>query len=90
MSTFSGTKFRPTGRTYTTTNRYGETVIRDEFIPTANYKKWLDEQRKIKQQEELSQLKSKLDYQFNQYGEVDQVDFDEYRYKLKLYCGIAI
>lgn len=90
MSNYSGTKFRPTGETYTTTNRYGETIVREKFIPTSGYMKWLEEQKAQKKQEEVELLKAKLQSQFEKYGEVDEVDFNEYRYKMKLYYGITI
>ena len=87
MSTYCGTKFRPTGRTRTSIDRDGNTVVRDEFVPTSAYMKWLEEQKELKRQEELLLLKNKLQYQFDTYGEVDEVDFNLYLYKLKLYTG---
>lgn len=90
MSTYSGTKFRPTGETYTTTNRYGETVVRDKFVPTSAYMKWLAEQKEQRKQEEIDLLKAKLQHQYETYGEVDEIDFNEYKYKMKLYYGITI
>lgn len=90
MSGYCGAKFRPTGETYTATDRDGNSVVRERFVPTSGYMKWLEEQRKQKQEEELQLLKAKLQLQQEKYGEVDEVDFNEYRYKLKLYCGIVI
>lgn len=85
MSGFCGTKFRPTGRTYQATDRDGNSVIRDEFAPTAAYMKWLAAERERKQQEELALMRAKLQYQFETYGEVDELDYNLYLYKLKLY-----
>ena len=87
---YNGSKFRPTGETYTTTNRYGETVVRDKFAPTTAYLKWLEEQKRLKQEQEIKLLQQKLDNQFKKYGEVDPIDFSEYQYKMKLYFGITI
>lgn len=87
---YQGAKFRPTGETYTTTNRYGETVVREKFVPTSAYMEWLEEQKQQKKEEELALLKAKLQHQFETYGEVDELDFQEYKYKLKLYCNIML
>lgn len=75
---YEGAKFRPTGRTYTTTNRYGETVVRDEFVPTTGYAKWLKEEKERKRLAEIEMYKNKLQLQFEKYGEVDEVDFQYY------------
>lgn len=90
MTTYTGSKFRPTGETYTTTNRYGETIVRDKFAPTTGYLKWLEEQKQEKKDSEIKLLRTKLQYQFDTYGEVDELDFNEYKYKMKLYYGIIL
>lgn len=56
-----------------------------EFVMTRGYKNFLKEKRKKEKEQELSILKSKLEYQYKKYGEVDDIDFHEYLYKLKIY-----
>ena len=89
-NTYCGAKFRPTGETYTTIDRQVNSVVREKFVPTKAYMLWLQEQKELKKQEELATLKSKLQYQFDKYGEVDPIDLEEYKTKLRLYCGIKI
>lgn len=60
-------------------------VTKATFVVTKSYKKYLDAKRKFEQQEELRILKQKLEYQYKTYGEIDEIDFQEYQYKLKLY-----
>ena len=87
---YNGSKFRPTGEVYKTTNRYGETVYRDKFVPTTGYMKYLEEKREEEKQQEIKLLQAKLQFQVDKYGEVDSIDFAEYKDKMKSYFGIVI
>lgn len=55
------------------------------YTMTRGYRKWLREEAKRKALEEVKVLKSKLEYQYKCFGEVDDIDFGEYQYKLKAY-----
>lgn len=55
------------------------------FCLTKGYKKYLKEKREREQLEELATMKAKLDYQYKTYGEVDEIDYQEYLAKLKSY-----
>lgn len=64
-----------------------EYLERKEFAMTSTYSKYLKEKRKQEKLKYLEILKSKLNYQMKTYGEVDQIDFLEYQYKIKEYYG---
>lgn len=87
MKNFEGTKFRPTGNVvqcgYDVWNC--QRIYKDEFVPTRSYLKYLDEKQKEKDELELFSLKSKLDYQMKTFGEVDDVDYNNYMSLLSSY-----
>lgn len=79
MIEFVGCRFRPTGEIEKKTNRYGETVYKEKFIPTAQYVKYLREKRAAEERLELEVLRQKLEYQMTTYGYVDDLDLAEYQ-----------
>lgn len=81
---YSGGKFRFFG-TETTYTIYGEKVEKDIFIPTKGYLKFLDEQRKQEERKNFEKLKQKLIYQYQQFGEVDEVELELFNQLLKKY-----
>ena len=56
-----------------------------EYKMTRSYKAWLANKKAKEQKTELEVLKHKLEYQMKTYGEVDEVDFQEYLAKVKEY-----
>ena len=48
------------------------------FAPTQNYINWLKEKQKKDKEEYIKVLRLKLEHQYKEYGEVDEVDFNEY------------
>ena len=48
------------------------------FQMTKAYANYLSEKEKLRKQHELLVLKNKLDYQYQTYGEVDKLDYDNY------------
>lgn len=87
---FEGTKFRPTGKTKTYTNRYGETVEREIFLPTEAYSNYCREMREAKARKECQTMRAKLQYEKDKYGEIDDIEFEEYKRKLKEVYGIIL
>lgn len=64
-----------------------EYIEKPTYAMTKKYREFLKEKAKKNAEEELSVLKSKLEYQYKTYGEVNEMDFQEYEYKLKAYMG---
>ena len=87
---FEGCKFRPTGETRMVTNKYGERVEREVFTATKAYSDYCKEKREEEQRRECEILKNKLQFQRATYGEVDEVDFQEYKSLIKSIYGIEI
>lgn len=56
-----------------------------EYKMTRSYKAWLANKKSKEQKTELEVLKHKLEYQMKTYGEVDEIDFQEYLSKVKEY-----
>lgn len=56
-----------------------------EYKMTRSYKAWLANKKAKEQKTELEVLKHKLEYQMKTYGEVDDIDFQEYITKVKEY-----
>lgn len=84
MLEFKGTKFRP----FDDNNKvvydiWGNKTIKQGFIPTSSYTKYLKDKYEIEALQELKTMKNKLDYQLQTYGEVDEIDLKLYEYKLK-------
>ena len=59
-----------------------------QFVPTAQYKKYLREKKKEEIALKISVLKHKLDMQYQQYGEVDDIDFEEYKFYVQQYSKL--
>ena len=62
-----------------------EYVEKAHFVMTKGYKKYLYERRKAFDELDLQVAKSKLEYQMKTYGQVDDIDFQEYLYLAKKY-----
>ena len=62
-----------------------EYVEKAHFVMTKGYKKDLYDRRKTLDEFNLEVLKSKLEYQMKTYGQVDDIDFQEYLYLAKKY-----
>ena len=62
-----------------------EYVEKAHFVMTKSYKKYLYDRRKTLDEFDLEVLKSKLEYQMKTYGQVDDIDFQEYLYLAKKY-----
>ena len=60
-------------------------IEKNKFAMTFAYKKYLEEKREREKLEYLQVLKSKLKYQMDTYGEVDEIDFLEYQSKIREY-----
>ena len=63
-----------------------EYVEKKEFAMTDSYRKWLHEKAKKERQEELMVMRSKLEYQMKTYGQVDEIDFQEYMAKVQMWA----
>lgn len=85
MNEFQGAKFRPTGNIIKTTNRYGETIYREQFVPTSTYLKYLEEKRRQQALFDLEVLRQKLEWQATTLGYVDDLDLAEYQRKVVAY-----
>ena len=60
-------------------------IEKKTFAMTFAYKKYLKEKKEREKLEYLQVLKSKLKYQMDTYGEVDEIDFLEYQSKILEY-----
>lgn len=58
------------------------------FKMTKSYINYLNEKKRKEIENELIVMKNKLDYQYKKYGEIDEIDFQEYQYKLAKYYEI--
>lgn len=87
MREFEGKKFRTTGNVV----QCGydawkcQPIYKDEFVPTSSYLKYLNEKQREKDELQLFSLKSKLDYQMKTFGEIDEVDYNNYMSLLSSY-----
>ena len=70
-------KFRP-GEIKTEYDIWGNKILKQNFIPTRDYMKYLKAKEEQKRKFEITKLKAKLDYEFATTGEVDDIDYQRY------------
>ena len=70
-------KFRP-GEIKTEYDIWGNKMLKQTFIPTQGYMKYLKAKEAQKRKFEITKLKAKLDYEFTTTGEVDDIDYQRY------------
>lgn len=87
MVEFNGKKFRPTGnQVQAGYDVWGcRPIYKEEFKMTSSYMKYLAEKEQERKRLELQALKSKLEYQMKTYGEVDDIDYNNYMALLSSY-----
>ena len=67
----------------------GDTYIeKTDFRMTYTYVKYLKEKKLATLEDEVSILKNRLDYEYRNFGEVDDIDFQEYENTLKEYLKL--
>lgn len=67
----------------------GDTYIeKTDFRMTRKYVKYLKEKKLVTLEDEVSILKNRLDYEYRNFGEVDDIDFQEYENTLKEYLKL--
>ena len=59
-----------------------------DFRMTSTYVKYLKEKKLATLEDEVSILKNRLDYEYRNFGEVDDIDFQEYENTLKEYLKL--
>ena len=88
---FEGSKWRECG-TKSVPNPdpwIGDTYIeKTDFRMTYGYVKYLKEKKLATLEDEVSILKNRLDYEYRTFGEVDDIDFQEYENTLKEYLKL--
>ena len=85
---FTGNKFRFLG-TKTVYNQFGDKVEKGEFGLTRSYVIYLRKKEQEMTRRNLQRMYHKLQYQMETYGEVDNVDYEEFMYELKR-SGLSI
>lgn len=78
MQPFEGKKWFCPNEYTEVVDCFGYVTKKPVFRMTSAYRAYLAEKEAAKQAHELRVLKSKLDYQFETYGEVDEVDYNQY------------
>ena len=88
---FEGSKWRECG-TKSVPNQdpwMGDTYIeKPDFRMTYGYVKYLKEKKLATLEDEVSILKNRLAYEYRSFGEVDDIDFQEYENTLKEYLKL--
>jgi len=56
-----------------------------DFVMTKGYKKYIKQKQKEMAAHEIRLLKSRIEYQIAKFGEADQMDIDEFIYKVNQY-----
>lgn len=77
MESYDDSKFRP-GSIDIKIDIWGNKVLKQNFIPTRSYMKYLKAKEEQKRKFEITKLKAKLDYEFTTTGEVDDIDYQRY------------
>ncbi len=88
MQDFTGSKWRCTGtKKVLNTEQWWQPryVEKAEYRMTRSYLEYLKNKRVIELKQELAVMRTKLEYQQRTYGEVDEIDFNEYVAKLAEY-----
>lgn len=71
-------KFRPYGEPERKFDEWGQIYYKQNFIPTTSYMKYLHEKQREQDKLEIATLRNKLEYQQKTYGEVDELDVQNY------------
>ena len=61
---------------------YGQPIYKDEFKMTSSYYRYLQNKAEHERQVEFEQLKAKMQYEYEKYGEVDPVDYTRFQQML--------
>ena len=88
---FEGSKWRESGIKLVPNQDpwVGDTYIeKTDFRMTSTYVKYLKEKKLATLEDEVSILKNRLDYEYRNFGEVDDIDFQEYENNLKEYLKL--
>ena len=88
---FEGSKWRDAGTKLVPNPDpwVGDTYLeKTDFRMTYSYVKYLKKKKLTIAEDELSILKNRLDYEYRSFGEVDEVDFQEYEIALKNYLKL--
>ena len=88
---FQGSKWRESGIKLVPNQDpwVGDTYIeKTDFRMTFGYVKYLKEKKLATLEDEVSILKNRLDYEYRNFGEVDDIDFQEYENTLKEYLKL--
>ena len=88
---FEGSKWRESGIKLVPNQDpwVGDTYIeKTDFRMTSTYVKYLKEKKLATLEDEVSILKNRLDYEYRNFGEVDDIDFQEYENTLKEYLKL--
>ena len=59
--------------------------MKKDFRPTRQYRKWLKAEAEKAKKDYLMVLRAKLEYQMKTYGQVDEIDFQEFVTKSQLW-----
>lgn len=70
-------RFYPTKQRKSTDN-WGNITVHQEFEMTPKYRQYLHDKREYEREYRLKVMREKLEYQMRTYGEVDEIDFNEY------------
>lgn len=79
---YTGSKFRYMGSRMVY-NQYGDLVEKKDFVPTRGYMNYLKAKDLETTRRNLQKMYHKLQYQMETYGEVDNIDYNEFMYELK-------
>jgi hypothetical protein len=60
-----------------------ERKVVKKYCRTSGYREWLEEKKAREYEEKLIALRHKLDYQMKVYGQVDELDYQEFMWMLK-------
>lgn len=75
---YSGTKFRPLNGQYTIThNKLNEVERKQKFVPTSGYSKFLKEKYLHECEFKVRQIKEKIAYQEQMFGDVEPLTLME-------------
>lgn len=88
---FEGSKWRDSGIKLVPNQDpwVGDTYIeKTDFRMTYTYVKYLKEKKLATLEDEISILKNRLDYEYRNFGEVDNIGFQEYENTLKEYLKL--
>lgn len=59
-------------------DNWGNVSYKKEVEPSWGYSRYLKEKREYERECKLKVMREKLEYQMRTYGEVDEIDFNEY------------